>query len=341
MARGKAGKTTIRDVAEMCGVSVQTVSRVINKRPDVSPATRAEVERVIAEVGYEPNVMAQGLVRQRTMTLGFVTSGLEYVGVSETLNGIAAECERSGYGLLLKTVPATDQDAIEEAFKFFIRRGAEGVIALLPHLGVSHIAANRLPAQTPPLCFLRGGPNSDFISINADNRSGAQMATAHLLATGRANIAHIAGQKGWVESEHRCEGWREALTEAGITPPPAALLHGDWSSRSGAQTFAQLLTDYPQMDAVFAANDQMALGVLSVCRERSIRVPEDIAVVGFDNVAEAAHFSPPLTTIAQPLMEMGVIAVRELLDQEAPTSTGPTQRVLPVELICRASSAPA
>lgn len=344
LSRGGQGRVTIREVAEQSGVSVQTVSRVVNKRPDVADTTRANVERVIAELGYEPNVLAQGLVTQRKTSIGFVTAGLDYVGVGSTLGGIARKCEENGFGLLLKTVPPVDHEALTEAIRFFVGRGVFGVIVLLPRLDLdAYVSGGNLPPQMPSVIFLRSSGHPEFTTVTVDSHKGAMLATKHLLGVGRTEIGHIAGgsRSEWVEAQERFAGWRDSLEEAGQDVSSNRWVDGDWTAESGARAFEQLLEQYPGMDAVFTANDQMALGVLSVCHRRSIRVPEDLAVIGFDNVDESAQYMPPLSTVAQPLTTLGEVAFEQLLEEVNSDSKQPMHRVLDVELIVRKSTKPA
>lgn len=339
MRRIPSGKVTIKDIAEMCHVSTQTVSRVINKRPDVSPETRRIVEDAIERVGYQPSALARMLVQQRSMTLGFVTTGLKYVGIAQTLNGIAEQCETSGYGLLVKDLPESAEHQLLEVIDFFIARHAEGIIVLVPGLDVpAYLAEERLPPACPPMVFLKSMEDAQFTTIAVDNEGGGRLATAHLASLGRRRIAHIAGPQHWLEARQRAAGWAAALRSAGLEPGP--VVHGDWTSESGAAAFEALLDADPGLDAVFAANDQMALGAMSVCHRRGLDIPADVAVIGFDAVSEAAHFTPPLSTIRQPLREMGVAAVTELLAGiNDPDDTLPIKHlVLDVELIAREST---
>jgi len=340
--RVPGGKVTIKDVAEMCGVSTQTISRVINQRPDVSPETRRAVEETIARVGYHPSALARSLVQRRSFTLGFVTTGLKYVGIAQTLTGIAEQCEALGYGLLVKDLPESAEGELLSVIDFFDARHAEGIIVLVPGLDVpAHLAAQRLPPWCPPMVFLKSSVDDRFTTIAVDNVGGARVATDHLLSLGRRHVAHIAGPASCLESHERLEGWKQAIGAAGLPIDERAVAAGDWASPSGADAFTSLLESYPEMDAVFAGNDQMALGALSVCHRRGLSVPGDVAVIGFDGVSEAEHFTPSLSTMRQPLREMGLAAVTELLarvnagDDELPVK----HVVLDVELVVRESTA--
>lgn len=322
----------------MCDVSTQTVSRVINNRPDVSPATRAAVEAAIAAVGFHPSAVARSLVQRRSLTLGVIAAGLRFFGVAQTLNGIADASEAAGYALLLKEVDSTTPVDLRPVMEFFISQRVDGIIFAAPDLG-GNLSAS-LPDSPPPMVFLKTDPAAGLPTIVIDNYGGARMATEHLLSLGRRRIAHLAGPLNWRESRDRQDGWRDALRDAGVEPGP--LVPGDWTSASGEAAFEEILSIAPDLDGVFAANDQMALGILHVAYVRGIAIPEQLAVVGFDGMEETAQFAPSLTTVVQPLRELGREAVQQLLaaiDEEPRLGPAP-RRTLPTQLIIR-DSAPA
>lgn len=325
----------------MCGVSTQTVSRVINKRPDVSPETRAAVEAAIASVGFQPSAVARSLVQRRSQTIGVVVAGLKYFGVAQTLNGITEESEASGYALLLKELASYDDAEVIRVVEFLLAHRVEGIIFVAPEMG-SDIAAvgAQLPASYTPIVFLKFEPDPTHSSIMIDNYGGARLATDHLLALGRRRIGHLAGPLAWREARARQDGWRDALRDAGVGAGP--IVPGNWSSASGEVAFDQMLKLAPDLDAVFAGNDQMALGILHAAHRRGIAIPDDLAVVGFDGLVEGAQFTPSLTTVSQPLGELGQLAVRELLglDDEEPGLGVVRNLTLATELIIR-ESAPA
>jgi LacI family transcriptional regulator len=332
---------TIKEIARMCGVSVQTVSRVINRRPDVSPETRAAVEAAIAQVGFQPSAVARSLVQRRSYTLGTIAAGLRYFGVGQTLNGITEESEAQGYALLLKEIPGTGLDDLMPIIEFLMARRVEGIIFAAPDFGenLTELRA-RLPLAAPPMVFLKSEPSRSFTTILIDNHGGSRAATSHLIALGRRRIAHLAGPLDWHEARDRQQGWRDAIRDAGVTAGP--VVEGDWTSESGALAFERILEQDPAIDAVFVANDQMALGVLHVLHERGIDVPGRVAVVGFDGMDEGAFFTPSLTTVRQPLRELGQLAVRELLATlgEPPGRIVAHALTLATELVVR-DSAPA
>jgi LacI family transcriptional regulator len=323
----------------MCGVSVQTVSRVINKRPDVAPATRLAVEAAIASVGFRPSAVARSLVQRRSQTLGVVVTGLRYFGVAETLNGITEACQTSDFALLLKELATDDVEGFIPAIDFLIGHRVEGLIIFAPPdaASVASIQAE-FPATRLPITLLKAQPSTEFSTISIDDRGGARLATRHLVALGRRRVGHIGGPQNWHEARERLAGWRAALAEASIDPGPIAF--GDWSAASGEAAFRQLMASVPDLDAVFVANDQMALGLLHAASDRGIHVPRDLAVVGFDGLVEGAHFSPSLTTIVQPLRELGRLAVQEVMAQIDAEPEARTVRTLALatELLVRDSA---
>lgn len=325
----------------MCGVSTQTVSRVINKRPDVSPETRAAVEAAVASVGFQPSEVARSLVQRRSQTIGVVVASLKYFGVAQTLNGITEESEASGYALLLKELVTYDDVEIVRVVEFLLAHRVEGIIFVAPEMGTNIATVGaQLPASYPPIVFLKSEPSVTFSSIMIDNYGGARLATDHLLALGRRRIGHLAGPLAWREARARQDGWRDALRDAGVEAGP--VVPGDWSSASGELAFEELLELEPDLDAVFAGNDQMALGIFHAAHRRGIAIPDHLAVVGFDGLVEGAQFTPSLTTVSQPLGLLGQLAVRELLRllDEEPGHEVVRSLTLATELIIR-ESAPA
>jgi len=316
----------------MTGVSTQTVSRVINNRPDVSPETRRAVEAAIEEHGFQPSAVARSLVQRRSHMLGVIAAGLKYFGVAQTVNGIAEAAEEAGYSVILKELASFDVPDIAPVVDFFVAHRVEGIIFAPPQTGanIRHVQ-ERLPRVMPPVVFLKAEPSDTWPTIGIDNIDAARTATRHLLSLGRRRIAHIAGPLEWREARDRRDGWLEALAEAGLEPGPMAA--GDWTPASGASAFSTILDADPGVDGLFVASDQMALGALHVANERGILIPGELAVVGFDGLPEAALFTPSLTTIHQPLREMGKLAVAELLAAIGTDAERPRYLSLPTELI--------
>jgi LacI family transcriptional regulator len=339
MARKKLQKPTIKDIAQMCNVSTQTVSRVINKRPDVSPETREAVEKAIAEMGYRPSMLARSLVQQRSYTLGVILAGLKYLGVSQTLNGITEECETSGYALFVKELPRFDTPNIVPVIESLMAHQVEGIIFAAPELNENvKIAQSQLPPNCPPIIFLKCQPNPNYVTISIDNYGGARKAVEYLLSIGRRHIGLITGPLEWLESRQRKQGWEDALKSSGADVNPQKWVQGSWSSASGESAFAELIQKYPEMNAVFVSNDQMALGALHYANLHGIRVPEDMAMIGFDDLTEAAYFTPALSTTTHPLRELGILAVKTLLEQIDDGMPANREITLKTELILREST---
>ena len=314
MMNPKRKRVTIKQVAQEAGVSTQTVSRVTNDRPDVAPETRQRVLEVIERLGYQPSALARSLIRQRSHTLGVVTAGLEYVGPSHTLSGITEQAEAMGYSLLLKELPEFDTIDVEPILNALLARQVDGIIWAVAEVSDNRDwLADRLNDLPVPIVFLTMHQRPDLSIVSVDNYLGGRMATEYLLKQGYRHIGHVAGPLEWWESRQRKAGWQNALLDAGIRVSEDQSVEGDWSSESGEKTIRQLLDQYPEMDAVFVANDQMALGILQVTCRRGLKVPQDLAVVGFDGIPEAAYYWPPLTTVKQDLHRLGCIAVEQAL----------------------------
>jgi LacI family transcriptional regulator len=308
-------RVTIKDVAQAAGVSTQTVSRVMNKFSYVSGETRQRVEIAVDQLGYYPSTLARSLSQQRSYTLGVVTFGLKYIGPSRTLNGIADKADELGYMLLMKELDNFDINRIDDVIDSLLARQVDGIIWVAPEIGDNHAWIDERMEKIPvPVLFLAMQPRNGIPSVSTDNYNGAVVAMQHLLACGRKKIGHISGPLGWWEADERKRGWRETLKAAGFDASEQHCAEGNWSSASGEQAFIQLLESYPDMDAVFAANDQMALSVLRETCRRGISVPEQLAVIGFDNIPESAYFYPSLTTISQDLQLLGEQAVQNIVE---------------------------
>jgi LacI family transcriptional regulator len=339
-------QTTIRDVAAAAGVSHQTVSRVLNDRPDVAEETRRHVLKVIQELGYRPSAIARSLAQQRTLTLGVVTAGLDYVGPSRTLNGITEQAERMGYELLLKELPRFDAQDLRPLFKSLLARQIDGIIWAVAEVGDNRAWLQEQPDKLPvPIIFLTMQARPGVPIVAVDNYAGGRMATEHLLEQGYRHIGHITGPLDWWEARQRKAGWQDALQGAGIPEDALHFEEGDWSADSGERAISRLLAGYPGMDAVFVGNDQMALSVLQVACQRGTEVPTDLAVVGFDGLPETAHYWPPLTTVYQDQQSLGRTAVEELIrmieaSRKRDGRIEPKTILLQPELIVRASSMP-
>lgn len=308
-------RVTIKDVAQAAGVSTQTVSRVMNKFSYVSGETRQRVEAVVEQLGYRPSTLARSLSQQRSYTLGIVTFGLKYIGPSRTLNGIADKADELGYMLLMKELNNFDSNSIDDVIDSLLARQVDGILWAVPEIGDNHAWVDESMEKIPvPVLFIAMQPRDGIPSVATDNFQGAALAIQHLLDCGRKKIGHISGPLGWWEADERKRGWQEALKAAGFDTSENRCAEGNWSSASGEQAFIQLLESFPDMDAVFVANDQMALSVLREACRRGINIPEQLAVIGFDNIPESAYFYPSLTTISQDLQLLGGQAVQNAVE---------------------------
>lgn len=307
-------RATIKQVARLAGVSTQTVSRVLNNRPDVAPVTRQRIQQVIESIDYRPSALARSLIQQRSTTIGVVTAGLNDIGPSWTLNGITGMAEEMGYALLLKELPLYQQIQVEPVVESLLARHVDGLIWAVPEVGRNREWLETQAAEIPvPVFYLAMKPRGHLPMADYNNYLGGIMAATHLLDQGYRHIAHISGPLDYWAAHQRKAGWQAALQEAGLRCSDESCVAGDWSTASGVQAYERLRQQYPEIDAVFAANDQMALGVLHSAWNAGCRLPAQLGVVGYDNVPESNFYCPPLTTISQNLYALGRLAVGQLI----------------------------
>jgi LacI family transcriptional regulator len=335
---------TIVDVAQRAHVSAGTVSNALTGKRPVSEITRQRVLRAIEDLGYQPNLLARSLVNRSTNTIGVVAYGLEYYGPSRTLVGIEQQAAALGYSLLLDLLHRPDGQDVDAVLDELTARRVDGIIWAVHEVGDNHAWINeqRLLAL-PPLVFLTMERRPGATVVSTDNRAGASLATHHLVEAGRRTIGVLSGPPSWWEVRERVAGWRSALDAAGLEASDALIAEANWTAASGEAALQALLARRPEVDAIFACNDQMALGALRYCHASQRRVPEDISLVGFDNTPESAFFWPALTTVRQHLAELGRVAVDELHRQierrgQGGEAAAPMMRALQPELIVRESS---
>lgn len=317
MTNSRSESVTIVQVAQEAGVSAQTVSRVLNNRPDVSAATRERILGVIERLNYKPNAIARGLVQRKTHSLGVIAAGLEKYGPLRTVIGIEQETRALGYSLLLSLIPddATENQVVE-ALEHLLARQVDGVLWSAPEIGPNRAWLDSLLGRlTVPTVFMSMHPHPAVTVIDTDNRMGGNLATVHLTEQGCRRVAHICGPQSQWSALQRRLGWEDALRAVGQTPDAALLVEGDWTAASGYAAIRELIERVPDLDGVFAGNDQMGLGALLAASELGIRIPEQLAIIGYDNIPEAAYMQPPLSSIRQHLHDSGAIAVRELIRQ--------------------------
>lgn len=320
------------DVAQLAGVSHQTVSRVLHDSPNVREETRERVLSAIRQLDYRPNSMARALVTGRSKTLGVVGSDTTQYGPASTLQGIERAAQDAGYAVSVSSLRLLNRGTVLDAIQHLRDQGVDGVAIIAPHR--AGVDALRHLRPDFPVVAVEAGQDPSIPVATVDQRAGAAAATRHLLNLGHKTVWHIAGPPDWQEAEERIVGWRTTLEHANAPVP--TLVRGDWTPRSGYELGASLL-QIKELTAVFVGNDQMALGLLRRLHESGRNVPGDVSVVGFDDIPEAAYFSPPLTTVRQDFAELGRRCLHILLAR-IEGSQEPTRVVVPPELVVRDSS---
>ena len=324
---------TIRDVAERAHVSVASVSRVLNGAGPVTEGTRQRVLEAVEALQYVPHSGARSLSTSKTSTVGVILPDLYGEFFSELIRGMDLAARALGYHLI---VSSSHDDADEASSAIRSMRGrVDGLIVLSPHLGAANLASGL--AGRMPVLLMNGGVAADGRpSIVVDNHGGAVAAVEHLIATGRRRIAHIAGPAGNLEAEARLAGYVQAMAAAGL---PTMVVDGAFTKASGQDAAAKLTARTDRPDAVFAANDNMAVGALLAFQDAGLRVPEDVAMVGFDDIPLAGLVRPALTTLKIEIAEMGRNALERLVRLIGSAADTACEVVRP-ELVVRASSNP-
>ncbi|WP_152362880.1 LacI family DNA-binding transcriptional regulator [Microlunatus speluncae] len=330
---------TVHDVARHAGVSIATVSRALNDRSRVSAATRDRVLRIATELGYHPNDLARGLAGMATRTIALLLPDITNPFFPELVKGVQTVADERGH-LLLMCHNADDEDKAIADLVLLRRKRVDGILLVAGTLpGVGVVAAS---AGIPTVVLDRRVPGLDADLVTVDHRAGARLGVEHLLGLGHRRIAYLTGPADVVSSQERSEGWREALVAAGVEPTPDLVVGGDFTEDGGYAAGRELLTRPAGITAVFAANDLGAIGLLRALTEAGLRVPDDVSVVGFDGVHLAAYTSPRLTTVAQPIFDLGRTAAELLLNRLAAApapGSEPQTLVLPTRLEIRNSTA--
>ena len=326
------------DVARVAGVSHQTVSRVLNGHPSVRPETRERVQSAIRELGYRRNPAARALVTRRSSTIGLLTANSNRSGPVSTLVAVEEASRAAGLWISVASLRRYDQAGVRAALDHFLDQGVEGLVVIAPVTGALEAARAvsvgvPVVVVAPPTWTEGAAPGEAPLAVSVDQRGGARAVVAHLAGLGHTAIAHLAGPSAWLDASERQVGWREELDARGLAA--GQQLRGDWTAASGYAAAAQL---DPSTTAVFAANDQMALGLVRGLVERGLRVPEDVSVAGFDDIEIAAYALPPLTTVRQDFGALGLAAVRLLLGRLA-GEPAPPATLVPATLAVRASTA--
>ncbi|NEY33498.1 substrate-binding domain-containing protein [Streptomyces sp. PRKS01-65] len=339
-SRQRPGTPTLEEVAALAGVGRGTVSRVINNAAGVRDSTRRAVQRAIAELGYVPNLAARSLAGRRADAVALVMTEPDWQKFSDPFFAEAVRAVGDALAdtkvQLLLTLVRTDAD--RRRFVEYARGGrVDGVLLMSVH------AEDTLPdmladAGLPTVMLGRRSADETVTYVDADNAGGARSAVAHLLNRGRAAIATITGPLDMYVAQCRLRGYREALERAGVEIKPTWVVEGDFTEESGRRAMAELIDRDPGIDAVLAASDSMAAGALSVLRSTGRRVPEDVAVIGFDDFLRARHTEPKLTTVRQPLEEIGRTMVRLLLEEMEDSAVAWRHVILRTELVLRDSA---
>ena len=334
MARASAKHPTLRDVAALAGVSHQTVSRVINGREVVTPETRGKVEAAIQQLGFLPNAIARSMAQGRTGMLACLAPNLTDYTYASNMQGAEAVARAHGYFLLCAAFADEHQfDALIE--QLIGNRRVDGVIVISPYLDDRYI---RLPESTPVV--LMGGCLRDDVRhlVYLDNRAAAAKATRHLLDLGHTRIAQITGPLAEDCAQERDLGYREALSQAGIRPDPMLTMGGDWNATCGFEAAMRLLQNGDPPTGIVTQNDRLAVGVIRAARDLGLRVPEQLSVIGFDDMPLASYFDPSLTTMRQDTFDVGQTCARLLVDLLDGRITGSQHVRLSAELVVRQST---
>jgi DNA-binding LacI/PurR family transcriptional regulator len=318
---------------------------VINDHPDVSEKTRSQINQVVARLGYQPSNLARSLIQGPSRTVGMVGSGLKYFGPASILSAVEERASVLGYSLLLTVIRQPETNDVEGTIQNMLSRHVDGIVLAVPEIGNNQEWIERLLPTIPvPVVFLSIQPRAGVSVVEFDNRSGGRMATRHLIEQGYQRIGLVTGPLSWASARQRQLGWQDALEEADLEVEPEAIVEGDWSPSSGELGLYRLLERCPHIDAVFVCNDQMALGALRAAYTMGRRVPDELAIIGFDDIPEAAYFCPSLTTIRQDRFALGYAAMQELnrlMDATNGHKVGSEPRAtwIPVQLVVRESSA--
>ncbi len=323
----------MREVAALAGVSHQTVSRVINGHPSIKESTRERVLKVIEDVKYRPNGAARALATRRSNRIGVVIDNAGKFGPNATQRAVEESARQAGYAVSSVTLAEDTPLSVRSAADHLLSQGIDALCIIAPRS--SSVDLLSALAHGIPTLVVTSATELKMLTASVDQRRGAALAVEHLLELGHRDIIHIAGPLDWLDAQGRERGWRGALEAAGIEPRPAFV--GDWSADCGF-AIARDELDPSQFSAIFCSNDQMALGVLHGLSVRGIRVPEDVSIVGFDDIPEARHFRPGLTTVRQDFEALGRCTVNALVAAIESTAQ-PLRTVIDPELIVRASTA--
>lgn len=335
MAGQPSKRITLHDVARLSGVSSQTVSRVVNNYPYVSEDTRRRVLDAIQQLDYRPNRAARSLATRRSCMLGIVSFGISYYGPAQMMANIEQAAKLRGYSLAFSAINRVALDEMREAIDNLSDLSVDGLVLITPTTGIDVRELVGL-CEGVPFVQIDTDPAARVPSVVIDQRYGSRLATQHLIDLGHRAIGEISGPLHWFGAQSRHESWEQTLLAAGLSPVMS--VEGDWTPAGGYAAAHRLLDAGAQFTGLVVGNDQMALGALRALRERRLRVPEDVSVVGFDDIPEATYFEPPLTTIRQNFAALGEQSVEYLVALIDHPETPVHQRVLHPQFIPRQST---
>jgi len=336
----KSQHITIKDVAERADVSIQTISRVINNRPDVSPETRQRIQAIINELGYQPFSNARGLAAKRTYTLGLVTADFSDFWFSQVVTGAENEAQEHGYVFMLGNASCDPED--EPRFiKLLTQRHVDGVIFVRANCEneANHLLLLK-EFGVPVVTTGHHLPDTGLAMVDVDNIGGGRKATEFLIGLGHTKIAMLTGPSDWKSVFDRSEGYLQALQASNIPVDHDLIFNGTWLHRSGYENTTLLLKSKKPFTAIFAHNDRIARGAIYALSEAGLRVPDDISIIGYDDIPEAEFSEPPLTTIRQPAVEVGQAASKLLIQMIEDSTIPPRQIMFDTTLIVRSSCKP-
>jgi DNA-binding LacI/PurR family transcriptional regulator len=331
----KGRAPSIRDVARLAGVSHQTVSRVLNDHPSIRESTKARVQQVMDELKYRPNRAARALVKGRSRTIGVISASSSEYGPASSIAAIQDAARAAGYYVNTANLTSVDRPSIEAAIDHLMYQAVEGLVVIAPQVRVFDALEDML--LDVPFVTLQSTGRLDDHALSVDQIAGARLATRHLIELGHRSIYHLAGPQDWIEAEARMRGFLDEMGAMDV--PTTAPILGDWTADFGYHAGRELLR-VRDFTAIFSSNDQMALGLMHAIREAGLTVPGDVSIVGFDDIPEARHFWPPLTTVRQDFAELGRRCIALLLSELAGERTAAYVGTIQPELIVRASTGP-
>ncbi|MEQ8675471.1 MAG: LacI family DNA-binding transcriptional regulator [Aggregatilineales bacterium] len=329
-------KITLADIAQEAGVSKQTVSRVVNNHPDVGRRTRDKIQTIIDRIGYQPNLMARSLSARQSHIIGVIIARLDQFGPSTVLMEIDREAHAAGYRVIPYIIHDDDMSDADKHLGNLMTFQPDGIVWAMTREDTSpeSLEQQNIPDSIPIVTT-----NMDIINAPSafviDEVDSSKCAVNHLIEQNYRKIGIITGPLNWSISHKRLAGWRQALADADLPNHDAQIVEGNWTASSGEQGMVQLFDQFPDVDAVFACNDQMALGALNVIQSRGIQVPQTLGIVGYDDIPEARYFTPGLTTMHQPFSEYGKIIIQALLKMVGQNQNDEQSIILPEAKIMR------